>query len=129
MIGKIVLRHRALIGIILLAITAYAGYETSRVRIGTSFVDFFPRTHPNVELYHEFERYGGAQTLTVMVEVKRGDIFNTNTPSTSCRASSTSPSARWLPIGLHTLRPCQATWYRRPICIPMCLRRRRRLTS
>ena len=79
MIGKIVLRHRALIGIILLAITAYAGYETSRVRIGTSFVDFFPRTHPNVELYHEFERYGGAQTLTVMVEVKRGDIFNTNT--------------------------------------------------
>ena len=79
MIGKIVLRHRALIGIILLAITAYAGYETSRVRIGTSFVDFFPRNHPNVELYHEFERYGGAQTLTVMVEVKRGDIFNTST--------------------------------------------------
>lgn len=46
MIGKIVLRHRALIGIILLAITAYAGYETSRVRIGTSFVDFFPAHTP-----------------------------------------------------------------------------------
>ena len=75
MIGKIVLRHRALIGIILLAITAYAGYETSHLKIGTSFVEFFPRNHPNVELYHEFERYGGAQTLTVMVEVKRRRHF------------------------------------------------------
>jgi uncharacterized protein len=78
-IGKFVLRYRAVIGIILLAITAYAGYETSRLRIGTSFVNFFPRNHPYVQLYHDFQRYGGAQTLTLMVEVKRGDIFNTRT--------------------------------------------------
>jgi uncharacterized protein len=78
-IGKIVLRYRALIGIFLLAITAFSIYETSRVRIGTSFVNFFPRNHPYVEIYHNFQRYGGAQTLTIMVEAKNGDIFNVPT--------------------------------------------------
>lgn len=76
MAGKLILRHRFAIGIALLAITAVFGYYASRVAIGTSFVNFFPKNHPYIKLYHDTKRYGGAQTLTLMLRVKRGDIFN-----------------------------------------------------
>ena len=35
--------------------------------------------HPYVRLYHDYGRYGGAQTLTLMVQVKQGDIYNEKT--------------------------------------------------
>jgi predicted RND superfamily exporter protein len=78
-IGVFVLRHRAPIGIVLLLFSAFMGYECTRVRIATDFDEFFPRTHPNVQLYENWKRYGGAQTLAMMVQVKHGDIFNFDT--------------------------------------------------
>ncbi len=78
-IGVFVLRYRAPIGIVLLLFSAFMGYECTRVRIATDFDEFFPRTHPNVQLYENWKRYGGAQTLAMMVQVKRGDIFNFDT--------------------------------------------------
>jgi predicted RND superfamily exporter protein len=81
-IGEFILKYRASIGIILLAITAYFGYGVSKLTIATSFVDFFPRNHPYVRLYHDYGRYGGAQTLTLMVQVKKGDIYNEKTLKT-----------------------------------------------
>ncbi len=76
MIGEKILKYRLPIGAVLLAISAWMGYCASHVTVATQFVDFFPRNHPNVQLYHEFQRYGGAQTVTIMVEAQRGDIFN-----------------------------------------------------
>jgi uncharacterized protein len=78
-IGVFVLRFRAPIGIVLLLFSAFMGYECTRVRIATDFDEFFPRTHPNVQLYENWKRYGGAQTLAMMVQVKHGDIFNFDT--------------------------------------------------
>ena len=78
-IGVFVLRFRAPIGIVLLLFSAFMGYECTRVRIATDFDEFFPRTHPNVQLYENWKRYGGAQTLAMMVQVKQGDIFNFDT--------------------------------------------------
>ena len=78
-IGVFVLRFRAPIGIVLLLLSAFMGYECTRVRIATDFHEFFPRTHPNVQLYEKWKRYGGAQILAVMVQVKHGDIFNFDT--------------------------------------------------
>lgn len=76
MIGEQIVRHRLSVGIALILITTLWGYYVSKVTIATSFVDFFPKTHPYVQLYHDTERYGGAQNLTLMVQVKHGDIFN-----------------------------------------------------
>jgi predicted RND superfamily exporter protein len=78
-VGDFVLRFRALIGGILLLISAIAGYYCTKVNIATKFDDFFPSFHPNVQLYRNWHKYGGAQTLSVMVEVKDGDIFNPKT--------------------------------------------------
>ncbi|HVN91194.1 MAG TPA: MMPL family transporter [Candidatus Binataceae bacterium] len=78
-VGDFVLRFRVLIGGILLAISAIAGYYCTQVNIATKFDDFFPSYHPNVQLYRNWHKYGGAQTLSVMVQVKDGDIFNEKT--------------------------------------------------
>jgi predicted RND superfamily exporter protein len=75
-IGDFVLRFRAIIGGILLLISAILGYYCTKVNVATKFDDFFPINHPNVQLYHQWQKYGGAQTLSVMVQVKDGDIFN-----------------------------------------------------
>jgi predicted RND superfamily exporter protein len=75
-IGDFVLRFRAIIGAILLGISAVALYYCSQVTIRTNFDDFFPSYHPDVQLYQKWHRYGGAQTLSVMVQVRQGDIFN-----------------------------------------------------
>ncbi len=78
-IGDFVLRFRAIIGGLLLLISAILGYYCTQVTVATKFDDFFPTYHPNVQLYHEWQKYGGAQTLAVMIQVKHGDIFNHDT--------------------------------------------------
>jgi hypothetical protein len=76
-IGDFVLRFRAIIGGILLLISAILLYYCTQVTVATKFDDFFPTYHPDVQLYQEWHKYGGAQTLSVMVQVKNGtDIFN-----------------------------------------------------
>ncbi len=74
-IGDFVLRFRAIIGAVLLILSAILGYYCTQVTVATKFDDFFPTNHPDVKLYHEWQRYGGAQKLSVMVEVKDGTIF------------------------------------------------------
>ncbi len=79
MIGEKILRYRLSLGLVLLGFSGLMTYYACRMTIATRFVDFFPRHHPNVELYHQYQRYGGAQTLTFMVQVSQGDIFNYKT--------------------------------------------------
>jgi hypothetical protein len=49
-IGDFVLRFRALIGGLLLLISAILGYYCTQVTVATKFDDFFPTYHPNVQL-------------------------------------------------------------------------------
>jgi len=78
--GAVVLRFRLPIALILGAITLFMARGASRIQMATRFVDFFPAAHRNVELYHEFGRgFGGAQSLTFMIRVRDGDIFNYHT--------------------------------------------------
>lgn len=75
-IGKFVLCYRLSIGLLLVAASLFMIFGATKVTIATEFADFFPKNHRNVELYHKFSRFGGAQTVVLMIEVKNGDIFN-----------------------------------------------------
>ena len=66
-IGDFVIRFRAIIGIVLLAISAAAIYFCSQVTIRTNFDDFFPSYHPNVQLYEKWHRYGGARNSRALM--------------------------------------------------------------
>src|SRR6266702_1466559 len=57
-IGDFVLRYRAVIGGVLLIISAIMAYYCTRVTIATKFDDFFPASHTTVQLYEQWHRYG-----------------------------------------------------------------------
>src|SRR5712692_9139825 len=79
-LGTHILEYRLLIGLTLIAITAFMGYWALRVQIATRFENFFPGRHIDTQLYRDYHyQYGGAQQLLVMLRVKRGDIFNFKT--------------------------------------------------
>ncbi len=78
--GERLLRWRNPLAVLFAAITLLMACSATRVRFQTSFDDLLPARHPNVMLYHRFaDSYGRAQTLVMMLRVKRGDIFNPTT--------------------------------------------------
>jgi predicted RND superfamily exporter protein len=75
--GELLLRYRKPIGLALIAITLFMACWATRVRFATRFDDLLPARNPNVMLYRKYENsYGRAQTLVLMLRVKRGDLFN-----------------------------------------------------
>jgi uncharacterized protein len=79
-LGKYILQYRAVIGIILMLVTALMAYEAARLQIATKFENFFPANHPNTLLYRKYGyRYGGAQTLMLLLRVRHGDIYTVPT--------------------------------------------------
>lgn len=79
-IGKIILRFRAPIGLLLSTVTVIMFWASTHVQVGTRFVDFFPSYHPYIQLNEKYQRsFGGAETLAIMLHVKQGDIFNPTT--------------------------------------------------
>jgi uncharacterized protein len=78
--GRYVLDYRKPLGLFLIGITIFMAYWAVHLPIATRFEDLFPATHPNTVLYRQFRRqYGGAQTLVILVRVKKGDIYNFKT--------------------------------------------------
>jgi len=60
-IGSLILRFRAPIGIVLMSVTLFMIYASSKVQVGTRFVDFFPSYHPYILLNGKYQRsFGGA---------------------------------------------------------------------
>ena len=79
-IGKIILRFRAPIGLLLSTVTCIMVYASTHVQVGTRFVDFFPSYHSYIQLNEKYQRsFGGAETLAIMLHVQHGDIFNATT--------------------------------------------------
>lgn len=79
-IGAFIVRQRAPVGIILIAITLFMIFWAAHVPIATRFEDLFPANHPDTLLYRKYRRqYGGAQQLVLMLRVKHGTIFNSRT--------------------------------------------------
>ncbi|HJU09424.1 MAG TPA: hypothetical protein VJ728_01040, partial [Candidatus Binataceae bacterium] len=78
--GKYILQYRAVIGLVLILVTGFMAYWAARIQIATKFENFFPADHPNTLLYRKYQyRYGGAQTLMLLLRVRHGDIYNVPT--------------------------------------------------
>src|ERR1700761_8192954 len=79
-LGRIILQYRFSLGLALIAITIFMAYWAFHVKIATKFENFFPSNHENTLLYRKYSyRYGGAQTLMMLLRVKNGDIYNFST--------------------------------------------------
>ena len=70
------LRHRAMVLVVIAAITAAMGYIASQVEIKTVFSDLLPKNHPYIEVNNRFKQtFGGSNMVSIMLEVEKGDVF------------------------------------------------------
>ena len=78
--AELVIRWRGLILITIFILTVFFAYCAFKVELVTVFKDLLPKNHPNTKLHEEFQStFGGAHVIYIMMEVKKGDIFDYHT--------------------------------------------------
>jgi len=79
-LGRGMLKHRVVILSAIVVFTIFFGYWASTVSFKNPTTDLFPKNHPYVETYVQYEDiFGGANIVIIALEKKNGDIFNTET--------------------------------------------------
>ena len=69
-------RRNLLLGIMLLC-TLFFGYKVAQLKVVTVFDDLLPQGHEYIKVHNKFRKlFGGANQVTIIVQVKKGDIFN-----------------------------------------------------
>lgn len=76
-----IIRQRLFIVITLSFFTLFFLFHLiTKIKIRTDFSELLPQTHPYIAIHNEFRKlFGGANFLVIMLKVKQGDIFNTET--------------------------------------------------
>jgi uncharacterized protein len=79
-LGMWLIDHRKVVAFVTYAFTAVMLFFTFRIQMFTEFGDLLPYRHPFVQVHTRFaNQFGGANNVTIMVEVKNGTIFNQET--------------------------------------------------
>jgi len=89
------LRNRLAVTTVVAMMTVFFAYEATQLKVVPQFLDFYPgpsrvrvfgheytwrKGHPYINIYNTFRRmFGSANILTVILEVKHGDIYNPTT--------------------------------------------------
>ncbi len=75
------LRQRYPILAVIVLITAFFIYELAfKVNITTDFFELYPPRHPYIQLYKQYRSmFGTANVMSMVLEVKNGDIYNKDT--------------------------------------------------
>src|SRR3989304_258572 len=74
-------RHRLAALISILLVTAFFVWEIRNLDISTHFRDLYPTRHPHLKLFEKYPEFGSPFTVSLVVQVKKGDIYNYETLS------------------------------------------------
>lgn len=78
--GNLLFDHRKVVLFILLLITCWFAYYIPTVRMLSDFADLLPQEHPYIKLHNSIrDTFGGANIITMAVEVEEGTIFDNDT--------------------------------------------------
>jgi len=90
--ANFVMKKRLLIILIILGITLFFLYllinplgffndsKIFKLRVDTDFADLLPQRHPYIKVHNKIrDTFGGANQVIIMVQVRKGDIFNQKT--------------------------------------------------
>ena len=78
--AELCIRWRKAILVAIGLVTVVLGYFALHLDVRTIFTDLQPSNHPYIKTNEEFKNtFGGANVVTIMVETKKADIFNTET--------------------------------------------------
>jgi len=79
-IVRFTLRYRWFSLLWLAGVTLFFAYYAVSVEIYSQFSDLLPQAHPFIKAYNHFAKtFGSANTISLSIEVKHGDIFNFRT--------------------------------------------------
>ena len=73
------IRNRGLTLFLVGLVTVFFAVGLTKVDLRTIFSDLFPKNHPFVETFKDHPNFGNPLTVTMMVKVKDGDIYNPET--------------------------------------------------
>jgi uncharacterized protein len=92
---RFLLRNRLAVSLTIALMTVFFAYQCTQIRVLPQFLDFYPseskisvfgkeytirKGHPYINIYNDFRRmFGSANILTVILETKKGDVYNPTT--------------------------------------------------
>ena len=72
-----VVKQRAPILSVIILVTAIFAYLAGKIEMYTAFADLLPKNHPYIQVHDRYWKiFGGANVVSLSVEVSDGDIFN-----------------------------------------------------
>jgi hypothetical protein len=75
--ANVLLRHRVVILLLSLLLTAFFGYHASLLKLSAGFDKSIPLSHPYMKTFTEFRNtFGGANRVTIFVRDESGNMFN-----------------------------------------------------
>ncbi len=75
-----VIEKRGLVLVIMALITLFFAFALRDLKVYTKFADLLPQGHEYIKTYNEIRaKFGGANTVTMIYQVRQGDIFNPTT--------------------------------------------------
>jgi predicted RND superfamily exporter protein len=79
-IADFIIEKRVLILVVISLISIYFVYEVKDLKVHTNFADLLPQKHEYIKVHNSIRsRFGGANTVVMVFQVKDGDIFNPTT--------------------------------------------------
>ena len=73
--------HRVYTGVAILLVTFFLGWQVRNLDVSTHFRDLYPQNHPHIKLSEEYPAFGSPLTVSLVVQVKQGTIYNPQTLS------------------------------------------------
>ena len=79
-IAQFIIGNRRLLLVAMLLLTILFGYFITKVEMFTEFADLLPQKHPYIQVHNRFQKeFGGANLITIALEIKEGTIFQRET--------------------------------------------------
>lgn len=79
-IAEFIIGKRIAIIVLMFLLTIFFALKATRVEMFTEFADLLPQKHPYIKIHNRFqEEFGGANLITIVIEVKNGTIFEKKT--------------------------------------------------
>lgn len=75
--ASVLIRHRVLILLVSVLLTAFFGYRAAQLKLSAGFDKSIPLSHPYMKTFTEFRNiFGGANRVTIFVRDESGNMFN-----------------------------------------------------
>src|SRR6266496_3135666 len=68
--------YRLAATIMVILLTFFFGWQLKHLDISTRFSDLLPRNHPYIQIFEKYPAFGSPFTISLVVEVKKGTIYN-----------------------------------------------------